>query len=121
VEFALVVPLFLLLVFGIVDFSRAFSVQAALADAAAEGTRTLAIGGTVAQGRAAADAILATAVWPVTVSYPVTVVCVPTATPGTTRASMTVSTAGYHFITPFIGSMFAPPTISGKAARQCAN
>ena len=44
VEFALVLPLFLLLVFGIIDFSRAFNVQLTVSDAAAEGARALATG-----------------------------------------------------------------------------
>jgi Flp pilus assembly protein TadG len=115
VEFALVVPLFLLLVFGIVDFSRAFNVQLTLSDAAAEGTRTLATGATVATAQSAVNALLA----PIAVSYSGTTACTPTATPG--RASMTVTTTNFQFITPLIGSMFSGVTISGTAARQCAS
>jgi Flp pilus assembly protein TadG len=43
VEFALVVPLLLVLLFGIVSVSRAFQVQATLSGAAREAARTMAI------------------------------------------------------------------------------
>ena len=39
VEFALVVPVFLLLLFGIVEFARAWNIYEALTDAAREGAR----------------------------------------------------------------------------------
>ena len=124
VEFALVAPLFLLLVFGVVDFSRAFSIQLTLSDAAAEGTRTLATGGTVVAAKSAVSSLLTpTMVSPADVSYPgTTVSCPTTATPGSVRASMTVAVTNFEFITPLIGSLFPGGlTISGTAARQCAN
>lgn len=122
VEFALVVPLFLLLVFGIVDFSRAFNIQLTLTDAAAEGARTLAAGGSVVMARAAVDAVLVpTLVSPADVVYPVSTVCLPTAAPGTARASMTVETRDFQFLTPLIGSLSGTLAITGTAARQCAN
>ena len=40
VEFALVAPIFLLLVFGVVEFGRAWNVYQTLTDAAREGART---------------------------------------------------------------------------------
>lgn len=43
VEFALVVPLLLLLVVGIVDFGRAFSVQITLTQAARAGARSMVV------------------------------------------------------------------------------
>ena len=117
VEFALVLPLFVLLLCGIIDFSRAFNMQLTLSDAAAEGTRTLAIGSTVAMAQSAVTSLVA----PTGVSYPDTTACASTAAPGSTRASMTVTTTNFQFITPVIGSMFSGVTISGTAARQCAN
>jgi Flp pilus assembly protein TadG len=122
VEFALVIPLFLLLVFGIVDFSRAFNIQMTLSDAAAEGARTLATGGNVVAAQSAVSAVLAaTLVSPTEVVYPASIGCAPAAVPGTTRASMTVQTKDFHLITPLIGSLSGNLTISGTAARQCAN
>ena len=43
VEFALIVPILLLLIFGIVEFSRLYNVQLSLSNAAREGARTMAI------------------------------------------------------------------------------
>jgi len=43
VEFALIVPILVLLVFGIVEFSRVYNVQLSLSNAAREGARTMAI------------------------------------------------------------------------------
>jgi Flp pilus assembly protein TadG len=43
VEFALTAPLLLLLIFGLVDFARAWSAHHAIADAAREGTRMLVV------------------------------------------------------------------------------
>ena len=117
VEFALVLPLLVLLICGIIDFSRAFNTQLTLSDAAAEGTRMLATGGAVATTQTAVRSLVA----PLSISFPVTTDCPSTATPGTTRASMTVATTNFQFITPVIGSMFSGVTISGTAARQCAN
>lgn len=48
VEFALVLPLLLLLVFGIIDFGRAYASQIALTQGAREGVRLLALKGSVA-------------------------------------------------------------------------
>jgi Flp pilus assembly protein TadG len=43
VEFVLILPIFLLLIFGLVDFARAWSAHHAIADAAREGTRLLVV------------------------------------------------------------------------------
>ncbi len=45
VEFALVVPVFLLLVFGIIEFGRAIMVQQILVNASREGARAAAVDG----------------------------------------------------------------------------
>lgn len=54
VEFALVVPLLLVLLFSIVSVSRAFQVQATLSGAAREAARTMAIQNNVSAARSAA-------------------------------------------------------------------
>lgn len=56
VEFALVLPILIVLVLGIVEFGRAFQVQSTLAAAAREGVRTMAIEDDAAAARAAARA-----------------------------------------------------------------
>jgi Flp pilus assembly protein TadG len=43
VEFVLILPILLLMVFGLIDFARAWSANHALADAAREGTRMLVV------------------------------------------------------------------------------
>ena len=48
VEFALLLPLLLLLVFGLIDFGRALNAQITLTQAAREGARLAALGQTVA-------------------------------------------------------------------------
>ena len=47
VEFALVLPLFVLLLFGIIDFGRYFFVQHTVQFATREGTRLALVGGTL--------------------------------------------------------------------------
>jgi Flp pilus assembly protein TadG len=56
VEFALVVPVLLLLVFGIAEFGRAYNVQTIVSAAAREGVRTMALGNDAGAARAAAQA-----------------------------------------------------------------
>ncbi len=51
VEFALVVPLLLIFLFGTVSCARAFQVQASISGAAREAARTMAITNSVAQAR----------------------------------------------------------------------
>lgn len=53
IEFALLLPFLLVLVFGIIDFGRAFNAWIELSGAAREGARVLAVGGTVADANAA--------------------------------------------------------------------
>jgi Flp pilus assembly protein TadG len=51
VEFALVLPIILLLLFGIIEFGRAWNVRQTLTDAAREGARLAAVGnGVIPQG-----------------------------------------------------------------------
>ena len=56
VEFALVLPLLLLLLFGIVTVSQAFQTQARLSAAAREGARVIALSGTTASATTDATA-----------------------------------------------------------------
>lgn len=56
VEFALVLPVLLLLVLGLVEFSRVYNIQISLSNAAREGARTMAIHDDAGQARTAAIA-----------------------------------------------------------------
>lgn len=55
VEFALVVPILILLVFGIVEFGRVFYIQSTISGAAREGARAMALGDSDAEARARAQ------------------------------------------------------------------
>src|SRR5680860_1890223 len=54
VEFALILPVLLLLVLGIIEFSRLYNVQISLSNAAREGARTMALHNDPAEARTAA-------------------------------------------------------------------
>ncbi|MET0887750.1 MAG: TadE family protein [Mycetocola sp.] len=54
VEFALILPVLLILVLGIVEFGRAYNVQISLSQAAREGAREMAIHNDVGAARATA-------------------------------------------------------------------
>ena len=56
VEFALILPVLLILVLGIVEFGRAYNVQISLGNAAREKEREMAIHNNVADAQAAASA-----------------------------------------------------------------
>jgi Flp pilus assembly protein TadG len=52
VEFALVMPVFFLIVFGIIDFGRAYFTTSSLTHAAREGVRVVALGGSADEAEA---------------------------------------------------------------------
>lgn len=56
VEFALILPVLILLVMGLIEFSRVFNVQISLSNAAREGARTMAIHNDAPLARTAAIA-----------------------------------------------------------------
>jgi Flp pilus assembly protein TadG len=96
VELALVLPILLLLVFGIVEFGRSYNIQISLTGAAREGARVMAIQNDPAAARAAT--ISATAINP-----PPSV----SVTPSTCTAGATVTVTATRDVTyniPFFGS-----------------
>ncbi len=121
VEFALVLPLLLLLLLGIIDFGRAYNMQLALTQAAREGVRVSALGGTEADAVSRAQQ----AMFPVTgATASVTLTC-PAAVLPTSDAEVTV-TRTYDYITPISGILnlmgqpaLATPTITGRGRMRC--
>jgi Flp pilus assembly protein TadG len=94
VEFALLLPLLLLLVFGLIDFGRALNAQITLTQAAREGARVDALGEPNVTNRTQAAATGLTGV-----GVSVTYACQPG--DGILRKDATVSaTYTYSFITP---------------------
>lgn len=109
VEFALVVPILLVLLLGIIEFGRAYNVQISLTHAARETARTMAIdnvwGDAVSRGRTAAPSVaLATGDF---VSAPAA--CIPGR-----QISVTVT----HELETLTG-ITDGLTLTGKAAMRC--
>jgi Flp pilus assembly protein TadG len=119
VEFALLLPVLLLLIFGIIDFGRALNAQITLTQAAREGARLAATGqpDVVNRTQAAASGLS-----PVTVTV---TACPDGAAPGA-DASVTTSYA-FSFATPIgaIAGMFggtglgSPITLTAQGVMPC--
>jgi len=119
VELALVLPLLLLLVFGIVDLGRMLNVQISLTDAAREGARWAALN---QSGVAARVAAAAPGVSPAPATS-VTACPVPAAVG---NSATVVATSTYTMITPIaqvsglLGVAFpGTVTITGRGVMRC--
>lgn len=107
-EFALVVPLFVMLVVGLLQFGRAYSVQVSIQGAAREGARSLALGqpsATVEQ--AVKDAAPAVSIDSV----------VQTACPAAGGTATVTVTEQVTFSIPFVP--LGTTTLSAQAAMRC--
>jgi Flp pilus assembly protein TadG len=119
VEFALVLPLLLLLVFGIIDFGRALNAQITLTQAAREGARLAALNQPNVVSRTQAAAV---GLSPVSVSV---TSCPPGAGQGVNAT--VVTSYSFSFVTPvgaiagvFGGSGFGSPiTLSAHGVMPC--
>jgi Flp pilus assembly protein TadG len=120
VEFALLFPLLMLIVFGIIDFGRALNAQITLTQAAREGVRLEALGepGVIARTQAAA-----TGLSPVNV----TLIACPAGAGPSADAVVTV-TYQFSFITPIgavagliggSGGLGSPVTLSARGVMPC--
>lgn len=115
VEFALVLPLLVLLVFGIAEFGRAYHIQTTLSGAARDGVRVMALQNNQVAARASAKSAAPSlhltdaqiAVGPAT--------CVVA---GLTPASTATVTITYplKFVTKLFG---ASVTLTGKGSMRC--
>jgi Flp pilus assembly protein TadG len=121
VEFALLLPLLVLLVFGMIDFGRAINAQITITQAAREGARALALGQATYQTRADQAGIglglTAANVTELPDSQSVTG-CPPNA--GQTGDDAVVQvTYTFTFITP-VGSLFGPTmTLTAEGQMPC--
>jgi Flp pilus assembly protein TadG len=116
VEFALVMPLLLLVIFGLIDFGRMLNAQITLTEAAREGARANALGANVNSRVAAVTANLNGTVSPV-----VNQSCAL----GDPDAQVTV-TYNFKFVTPvggiiklFGGSLNPTSTLTGVGVMPC--
>jgi Flp pilus assembly protein TadG len=115
VEFALVVPLLIVLVLGIAEFGRAFFIQATMAGAAREGVRAMALANPAAGGPAAGTTAAQNALGGITG---------PTYSPGAASPPSGATPANATFtITwamPSITGMFGPSfNLTGRGVMRC--
>jgi hypothetical protein len=118
VEFAMLLPILLLLVFGIVDFSRLLNVQLNLTEAAREGARAESLGAADPVGRAeevAGDLAIDASV---DESCP--------SPPGPDDDATVTTSHDFEFVTPipglsvlFGGSLGGPVTLTGLGNMPC--
>lgn len=116
VEFALVAPLLLLLVFGITDFAGAYNSQSSLSAAARQGARVMAIQNSVPDAVTATIAA-APALQPVLTGNQVII------TPAVCRpgADVTVTvTYPLRSISGFFTDLFGGKQLTGKAVMRCS-
>ncbi|MGN6681446.1 MAG: TadE/TadG family type IV pilus assembly protein [Streptosporangiaceae bacterium] len=120
IEFALLFPLLMLIVFGIIDFGRALNAQITLTQAAREGARLDALGEPNVQSQTQAAA---TGLSPVTVQV---TACPPGAAP-TANAEVDVSYQ-FNFVTPIgaiagllggSGGLGSPITLTATGVMPC--
>lgn len=115
VEFALILPVLLLLVLGIIEFGRIYNIQISLSGAAREGARYMAIhhSETNAATNARNSAVAAAPSVPLTAGS----ITISNATCATgTQVSVTVPYT-VTLISGYLG--FAPINLTGKGVMQC--
>jgi Flp pilus assembly protein TadG len=116
VEFALVLPLLVLLFVGIAEMGRLYYLQATLSGAAREGARVMALQNDAGAARAAVQ----TAAGTVALSDSQIAVFPATGSCLSTTAAATQATISITLTTPLVTSMFgASVTVHGQGAMRC--
>jgi Flp pilus assembly protein TadG len=114
VEFALVLPLLLALVFGIVEFGRLYNAQVVITNAARSAARTMAVTNDVTQATASATA----AAPGITLQTPMNISQTTTAGACTANATLTTQMA---LLTGSWFSFGPTVTLTGVGAMSCKN
>lgn len=112
VEFALIIPVFLLLVFGAIEFARLYNEQISLTNAARSAARVMAI------GNVQADAIDAAIVGAPALSPPISGGNV-SFSPATCATGATMNVTITYDATLLTGWFGASMTLTGKGAMPC--
>jgi len=115
VEFALIVPLLVLLVLGIAEFGHAFQVQGTLSAAAREGVRTMALQNNPAAARTAVQNAATSLNPTITNAQIVITPATCPATGGSTNVRVTISYR-MSYLTGFFGSGL---NLSGTGVMRC--
>jgi Flp pilus assembly protein TadG len=114
VEFALLLPVLLLLIFGVIDFGRAINDQITLTQAAREGARLASLGNSTSAVTTRTESAAAPTLTLTSANITVTT-CAAGAGPGVDAVVKVTYT--YTFITPVgaFASMFVPASTLGSA------
>ena len=115
VEFALIVPVLVLLVLGIVEFGRGFQVQGTLSAAAREGVRLMALQNDPAAARAAVRSVASSLDPTITDAQ---IVITPASCPQGTGSTLVRLRIDYDmpFLTGFLG---ASVDLTGTGVMRC--
>jgi Flp pilus assembly protein TadG len=113
VEFALVLPILMLIIFGIVDFGRMLNAQITLTEAAREGARATSLVNAAAGG-VRIDAVLNG----MTVTDSITACPIP---PGPTDDAEVTLSHEFNFVTPIGLLAGGTATLTGKGIMPCLN
>lgn len=111
VEFALLAPVLVMLLLGIMEFGRAYNVQISLSSAAREGVRVMAIGNDTAAARTAAKNV-ATALKPTLTDANITV------SPATCSTGVQVTFTITYTLSTMTG-IAGPFPMQGKGVMVC--
>ncbi len=116
VEFAMILPILIVLVVGIAEFGRAFQVKSTLAAAAREGVRTMALQNNQSAARATVENV-ASSLNPAVTDAQITITpaSCPTSYPTTTNVTLTISYR-LSFFTGFFGSGV---NLTGQGVMRC--
>lgn len=116
VEFAIVVPVLVMLLLGIMEFSRVYNAQAELSAAAREGVRVMAVTGNQTTARSAAKnaaVSLKPGLQDTNINFGAS--CPSTVSPGTSPQTTVTITYSLSTLTGIAG----PFTMTGKGAMLC--
>jgi len=118
VEMALVLPLLLFILFGIIDYGRLLNAQLTLTEAAREGARAAALGQSADSRVQSAAGGLGTVTTTVVTACP--------ATPGPTDDAVVQTELSFRFVTPvaaiavlFKGDLDGTVVVRGKGVMPC--
>jgi Flp pilus assembly protein TadG len=116
VEFAIVVPVLIMLLLGIMEFSRAYNAQASLSAAAREGVRVMAITNDPAASRTAAENTAAS-LNPLLADSNITFKNLDTGTTTCASGNRIAATITYTLST--LTGIAGPFTMTGQGAMLC--
>lgn len=112
VEFALILPILILLVLGLIEFSRVYNIQISLSNAAREGARTMAVQNSLPIARSAAIAA-APSISPAVSDAQIAI------SPTTCTAGATVDVTISYNVSLMTGFFGATLPLTGRGVMRC--